>query len=166
VAGELAVEDWESKLDDWLNQELEPPLFINGIGGVGSPFWIPELESRWIGTGTVEQRMVAVAESMLFLVQRNLEELVPLEPRAVVVRVTGGLSGSDALCQRLADLCCLPVERPVVREATARGTAFWLAGEPEEWPELGPPTVFAPREDARLLERYARWLERMNDTLS
>jgi len=158
AAQELGVDEWEKSLDAWLAAESAPPLFLNGVGGLGSPFWVPNLESRWVGEGNLAAKMTAVAESVLFLVKRNIDEMGSLEPQAESLRVTGGLSNSDELCARLAKLSGLRVERPVVREATARGTAFWLTGEPQNWPALGEPTVFEAARDTALNERYERWL--------
>ena len=166
AADQLGIDKWEANLDAWLRESMEPSLFINGVGGVGSPFWLAVLESSWLETGSIADQMAGVAESVLFLVQCNLEEFAALEPHAKRVRVTGGLSNSDALCQRFADLCGLPVERPIVREATARGVAFWLAGEPAGWSEIAPPTIFAPNQNAGVITRYRRWLDCMNDTSS
>ncbi len=165
AARELGLDEWESQLDNWLRKDSEPLLFLNGVAGIGSPYWVPNLQSRWVALGDsgavrdAGAMMTAVAESILFLVKRNLHELMTLAPRPTRIRVTGGLSNSGALCQRLANLSGLLVERPIVREATARGTAFWLAGEPDDWPALGSPTEFEPRNDSELVDRYRRWLE-------
>ena len=80
--------------------------------------------------------------------------------------MTGGLSNSDGLCARLASLSGVPVVRPVVSEATARGTAFWLAGAPGDWPDTAEPRVFEPSSDAGLTERYERWRSELENALS
>lgn len=165
AAAKLGVGEWESELDSWLANELTPPLFLNGVAGIGSPYWVPNFESRWVGGGNASAKMCAVAESILFLIQRNLDELARIEPRVDHLRVTGGLSNSDALCERLANLSGLRVERPVVREATARGVAYWLSGEPANWPDQGAPTIFEPSPAAALGERYVSWLEAIEEAV-
>jgi hypothetical protein len=59
---------------------LEPPLFLNGIGGLGSPFWRSDFESRFVGTGTTGTRLLAVLESIAFLLYTNYRELAGARP--------------------------------------------------------------------------------------
>lgn len=143
----------------------EPPLFLNGIGGLGSPDWRADFPSRFIGAGDPAMQRIAVVESIAFLLQRNLECLQRLgEPLQGLV-ASGGLSRSQRFCQMLADLSGLPVERPADCEASARGTAFLLAGAPADWPSL-PLTVFAPSASDVLRARYARWSAAMAAALA
>lgn len=156
LTGELAL---------WLAADGEPPLFLNGIGGLGAPYWVADFPSRFVGEGTIAQQAVAVAESILFLLRVNLEALasagVPLER----IAMTGGLSQLDGLCQRLADLSGIPVWRPVEHEATARGLACLVAGMPRTWEAAGG-AAFAPRANARLADRYTRWRRAMDEELA
>jgi len=164
-ARETGIDDLESRLPGWLEQVHEPPLFLNGIGGLGAPFWVANFESRFIGSGETWQKAVAVAESIVFLIQANLDELrskpVPLKQ----ILASGGLTHSDALCQRICDLAGLPLYRPVEHEATARGLAWLLAGKPRDWPETRPGTKFRPRANPALQARYVRWKSAMTAAL-
>ena len=87
-----------------------------------------------------------------------MEKSLPAPDR---IQITGGLSGLDGLCQRLADLTGVEVYRPEEREATSRGTCFLLAGMPGSWPETGQGRSFEPDGGASLRERYKRWLMEM-----
>ena len=140
----------------WRADAQTSVLFLNGIGGLGSPDWRPDLASRFIGEATVEQQLVAVAESIAFLIQRNLALLQELGEPCEYVLVSGGVSHSDRFCQTLSDLSGLPLRRPEQCEASARGTAFLLAGRPAAWARL-PEQRFEPRENPGLLARYRRW---------
>jgi glycerol kinase len=156
-AGEtLGLADVESSLDGWLEREGDPPLFLNGISGLGAPFWVADFPSRFTAEAEPWQKVVAVAESILFLLQANLDEFARAGVVFRRIIATGGLAQSAALCQRLADLSGLPVHRPAEHEATARGLAFLLAGQPGEWPQPSG-TDFTPQANVRLRERYARW---------
>jgi len=134
----------------------DPPLFMNGVGGLGSPFWQPGFPIEFVGDGDDAARLAAVLESVAFLLCVNLESLrrsAPLQR----IRVSGGLSRSDVLCRNLADLSGLPVERYAVAEATARGVAFLAAGRPASWRSLSIERVFTPTGDAALVARFSRW---------
>jgi len=141
--------------------EVQPPLFLNGVSGLGSPFWVPELEPRFVGAAGVEGKLVAVLESIVFLLQVNIEELRRTGPAPRRIRISGGLAGLDGLCRRLADLAGLPVERPALAEATARGVGHLLAGRPDSWREEVGGDRFAPAGDDALRERFGRWREAM-----
>jgi len=165
LADELGIGDLDSKLSGWLEQGSEPPLFLNGIGGLGAPFWVANFESRFVGRGEPWQKAVAVAESIVFLIQANLEELGSEPAPLKQVVATGGLTHYDALCQRISDLAGLPLYRPVEHEATARGLAWLLAGKPRDWPEYGEGTWFRPHPSPPLLDRYRRWRDALQEAL-
>jgi glycerol kinase len=139
---------------------VRPVVYLNGIGGLGSPDWRSDFPSRFIGEGTPEQQLVAVAESIVFLIERNLALLRTLGAPCGYVLASGGISQSDRFCQALAHLAGLPVRRPAHCEATARGAAFLLAGRPADWTAL-PREEFAPRPAPALEARHRRWQEAM-----
>lgn len=159
---EWRLQDLEAHLPAWLARDGEVPLFLNGIAGLGAPFWVAQFDSRLIGDGEAWQKAVAVAESVVFLLRVNLDILRASAPDLSRLVVTGGLASLDGLCQRLADLSGLTVYRPAQHEATARGTAYLLAGFPAAWPEEKPGATFAPRPNPELAERYARWRREMD----
>jgi len=142
------------ELDAWLASDTEPPLFLNGIGGLGAPFWCPDFHSRFVGDGEPWQKAVAVAESIVFLLQANLDGMAAHLPPPDRIQIGGGLARLDGLCQRLADLSSLPVHRSDETEATARGTAQLLAGCPEAWVGLGQDKIFCPQHHPELNRRY------------
>jgi glycerol kinase len=149
--------DMDKHLSTWLTREGDPPLFINTVGGLGSPWWQAGQVPTLLGHGEPWQRGVAVAESIVFMLQANLEAL--LETGVVVNRhqISGGLARFSGLCQRLADLTLRPVYRPAETEATARGIAWLAAGCPSYWPKPGRGRVFRPQANQKLLERYRKF---------
>jgi len=157
LPGEIGVPDALARLPQWLAQEGEVPLFLNGIAGLGGPFWVAQFDSRFVGEGEPWQKAVAVVESMAFLLQANADNMARYVPPARRIRVSGGVSRFDGLCQRLADVSGLPVHRRDDPEATARGIAYLAAGRPEGWNTGAAEEVFAPRENPALRERYRRW---------
>ena len=154
---ELEIEDMDALLPQWLAAPGEPLLFLNGIAGLGGPFWHPDFDSRFVGEGEPWQLAVAVVESIVFLLQANIEEMAKYVPPAARIRVSGGVSQIDGLCRRLAALAGLPVHRREDLEATARGIGYLAAGRPVSWNHAGAEQVFAPGEDAEIRARYRRW---------
>jgi glycerol kinase len=162
LAEEHHVDNIESRLADWLEEVTTPPLFFNGISGLASPFWIADFPTRFDRNDCSDaEKAVAVIESIVFLLCANLEEMNKLSPPPERLQITGGLAVQDGLCQRLADIAGLPVHRPVECEATARGVAYLLAGQPARWPEVGPGSWFQPAGNPALQERYQRWSRAM-----
>lgn len=153
----LGIADAEARLPAWLDRCGEPPLFLNGIAGLGGPFWKPDFASRFVGEGAPPEKAVAVVESMAFLLQANIDEMEKYLPRARRIRVSGGVSRLDGLCRRLAAVSGLPVHRREDPEATARGIGYLAAGRPRRWNEGAHEEIFAPVEDAALGVRYRRW---------
>lgn len=143
-----------------------PPLFINGVSGLGAPFWVSELQSRFIGDSSLGARVLAVLESIAFLLQANLEELKSYEPALTRLLVTGGLSANNYLCQCLGALSALPVDRVDDPEATARGLARLVAGDAAaRWP-VADAARLTPAHDAPLLDRYRRWRTALDNAIS
>lgn len=155
----------ERELPKWLDESNNPPLFINGVAGLGSPFWTANLPSRFIGDGGPADKLVAVAESIVFLIQANLEEMseIFVPPKRLVA--TGGLARVDGICQRLANLSGHAVHRPGECEATARGTAYLLAGMPANWPDPPGTRIFEAQDEPLLRERYDRWRGELSTAL-
>ena len=168
----LGLTNVESNMENWLAHNTNPPLFLNGVSGLGAPYWIADFHSQFIGAGEAWEKMVAVVESIVFLLHTNLNEMESacLAPRTIVI--SGGLATLNGLCQRLADLCGLPICRPAECEATARGMAFLLAGQEimsDPWslhnhghsPGSIADTIFTPAANPALQERYRLWQHAM-----
>ncbi|MBI3576187.1 MAG: hypothetical protein HY083_11145 [Gammaproteobacteria bacterium] len=162
---EWGLENLEAHLPGWLARAGDIPLFLNGVGGLGAPYWSAEFHSRLIGDGEPWQKAVAVVESIVFLLQTNLELMQKLPPAPARLVVSGGLAHYDGLCQRLSDLSGLALYRPAEHEATARGTAYLLAGFPGDWPEEKPGTPFEPKQNTGIRQRYQRWRVEMQRAL-
>jgi glycerol kinase len=163
VAQELGIARaaYGASLPDWLDTVRAPPLFLNGIGGLAAPWWVADFPSGFRGQGDAGARMVAVCESIVFLLAVNLELM-----RATVglerLRLGGGLAALDGICQRLADLSGLRVERSREGEATLAGVNRLLTRDYAPTPAAA---VFQPRPDAALAARFRRWRDAMQRAL-
>lgn len=148
-------------LSDWLNNIEAPPLFLNGVSGLAAPFWQPNFISKFNREANINEKAVAIVESIVFLLIACLDEMSKLSSPPEQIQITGGMASQDGLNQRLADLSGLPVYRPTECEATARGTAFLLAEQPNHWPEQDAGIWFKPEENTHLKNRYTEWMNLM-----
>ena len=134
---------------------------MNGIAGLGGPFWQADFPSRFVGEAQAWQKAVAVVESIAFLLQANIDHMSRYVPAARRIRISGGVSLLDGLCQRLACISGLPVHRRDDPEASARGIAYLAAQRPPEWSTAVHEEIFPVRPDSGLRQRYRRWRELM-----
>lgn len=153
------------QLPGWLSEYNQPPLFLNGIAGLGTPYLNPLFASRFIGEGSAAEKCVAVCESIVFLLQVNLEEMARTVDPATHIIISGGLSKLDGLCQRLADLSGLPLLRPKDQEASIRGLIRLLIGAPGPAAEERSGTRFLPQINPILEGRYRTWREELEAAL-
>ena len=144
-------------------------LFMNGIGGLGAPFWLPHFASGFVlpdgsvapeGVAPELDQLAAVLDSIGFLVATNVAAMQRALPLQRIV-ITGGLAASDYLCELIAESTRLPVHRPQLHEASARGIAFLAAGQPDGWQEVPIERSFAPSESCVVVDRYDHWREAM-----
>lgn len=144
------------------------PIFINGIGGIGSPYWLPHVTSKFIAPSTERPpsdndtaQLAAVVESIAFLLTANIELMRRQLPMLTHIVAGGGLSTCSYLCDCLATLCELPVIRLAERELTAKGLAYLVAGRPQAWLRDNQTTTFLPQPNAALAARQLLWREQM-----
>jgi glycerol kinase len=153
-------------LDDWLARVEDPPLFLNAVGGLGSPWWTSGAAPHFILELAVpcDERpapcVTGVLESIAFLIVVNLASMGEAGLSVRRLRASGGLSRVDGLCQRLADLSGRPVERPRESEATVRGAA-WLTRRATATGAAGPLDRFSPARNDRLAARYQAFRSEM-----
>lgn len=152
-------------LDDYDPASGGPLLFLNGVSGLGSPFWDADFESRFIGEGDDRSRAFAVVESVVFLLMKNYETMADViaPPRRIVVN--GGLSAVNGLCRALAALTGTPVERSAEPEGTSKGLAYLLAGMPGDW-SVRDGVPFEPENCVGLGARYERWARELASALA
>lgn len=106
-------------------------FFVPALTGLGSPWWDPYARGTIVGitrgTGRAEIARATV-ESMAYQVRDVIDAMVEASGTPIVdLRVDGGASVMDLLCQMQADQLDVTVQRPVDQETTALGAAF-LAG--------------------------------------
>jgi glycerol kinase len=103
------------------------PAFV----GLGAPYWDMYARGVLVGLtrGTTRAHVVrATLEAIAYQTRDVLDAMtVAAEQPPAELRVDGGATANDFLCQFQADVLGLPILRPRVRETTALGAAY-LAG--------------------------------------
>ena len=152
----------------WKDEE-SVPVFLNSIGGLGSPYWNSEVTSRFINQDktykdyTKHQNMAALMESIAFLLAINVNEMHKHGVETKQLLVAGGMSKDHHLCQCIADLCRVSVEVSGFKEATSRGAA-WLAMQRPNWDVLES-KLFHPCKNNALVSRFEKFIKALNEVV-
>ncbi len=106
-------------------------VFVPALTGLGAPDWDPHARGAVFGItrGTSRAHLArATLDAIAFEVRDVVEAMERTSGASLPeLRVDGGASNNDLLCQIQADQLAVRVARPVVQETTALGAAF-LAG--------------------------------------
>ena len=156
---QLPVKNLFQQLPHWLERYQHPPIFINNIGGLGSPWWKSDESPFFISAQqcSIAEKYSAIIESIVFLLQSNLDRMQQII-EIKQLNIAGGLSRLDGLCQKLSDLSQLPVHRMQETEATARGAA-WLANNcPQPWSNNATNQRFQPHGNTAIRQRYEMFI--------
>ncbi|HVV93549.1 MAG TPA: glycerol kinase GlpK, partial [Hyphomicrobiales bacterium] len=112
------------------------PAFV----GLGAPYWDPGARGLIAGLG-FDAGPAHLARAALEAVAYQTADLVGAMAAAgtgalATLRIDGGMAANDWLCQFLADVLGLPVERPRNVETTALGAAMLAGVATGVWPGL------------------------------
>ncbi|HUS42518.1 MAG TPA: glycerol kinase GlpK [Ilumatobacteraceae bacterium] len=143
---------------------------VPAFAGLGSPWWDPYARGTIVGItrGTGRAEIVrAVVESMAYQTRDVVDAMTAASGTPLVeLRVDGGASVMNLLCQFQADQLGVAVQRPVDQETTALGAAY-LAGLAEGvWASVddvgrqwGLEAEFIPADDRTAAEAlHGQWL--------
>jgi glycerol kinase len=113
------------------------PAFV----GLGAPYWEPDARGAIFGLtfGATGAHLARAALEAVAYQTLDLANAMAADGGAAVksVRVDGGMAANDWLCQFLADILEVTVERPVNLETTALGAAFHAGLATGVWSGLG-----------------------------
>ena len=143
--------------------------FVPALVGLGAPYWKSDARGLISGItrGTTKNHIVRAAlESMCFRTRDVVDAMVqdagvPL----VEMRVDGGASANDFLCQFQSDMLGVNVIRPCDVETTARGAAYLAGLGSGFWSDVGQlggalavDRVFVPSmSEDRRARLYGEW---------
>jgi glycerol kinase len=150
------------------------PAFV----GLGAPHWDPDARGAIFGL-TLDTTQAHLARAALEAVAYQTMDLVDAmiadgAEALETIRIDGGMAANDWLCQFLADMVGVAVERPAHLETTALGAAFLAGLATGVWADLdavaetvGGGERFEPRMPAAHREALRRgWHAAVSRTLS
>ena len=150
------------------------PAFV----GLGAPYWDPDARGAIFGL-TLDTSAAHLARAALEAVAFQTLDLKEAMARdgaagARTLRIDGGMAANAWLCQFLADILEVPVERPNNLETTALGAAFLAGLSTGLWDDLAELSSkwkmndrFEPAMDSSKRERLiAGWRSAVERTLS
>lgn len=143
--------------------------FVPAFVGLGAPYWDPYARGTIVGItrGTQREHIVrATLDSICFQtrdVAETMREDSGLELRSL--RVDGGATKNNFLCQLQSDILGVQVLRPTVQETTALGAAYAAGLASGFWENIDElkdnwiiDRTFEPSMDSEMRERmYANW---------
>ncbi|MDJ0687360.1 MAG: glycerol kinase GlpK [Xenococcaceae cyanobacterium MO_188.B32] len=128
--------------------------FVPALSGLGAPHWDMNARGAFLGiTGGVkrEHMIRAVLEAIAYQVKEVVEAINKDSDMAVArLKVDGGASRNDFLMQFQADALGVPIERPVILDATAQGAAFGAGLAVGFWDDYS--NLIASRQVERVFE--------------
>ena len=150
---------------------------VPAMGGLCAPYWDRAARASVVGLSLDSTRghiVRAALEAMAYQANDSLVRLHEQGQPVTTLKVDGGAARNDVLCQFLADISGLTIERPAGLERTALGVAY-IAGIGEGlW--SGPVDVlrgwtldrtFSPSmSDERRTELYDGWRAAVDRTLT
>jgi glycerol kinase len=105
--------------------------FVPAFVGLGAPYWDQDARGTIVGLtrGATRAHLARAALEAMAYQTRDVVECMQKDSgiKARELRVDGGATRNDLLCQFQADILGIPVVRPVITETTALGAAY-LAG--------------------------------------
>ena len=112
------------------NGDAQGVFVVPAFTGLGAPHWQPSV--RGLITGLTldsnrDQLITATLQSVVLQTQELLQAMAQDGASVETLRIDGGMVVNDALCQCLADILNVQVQRPVDVETTARGAAILAA---------------------------------------
>lgn len=106
-------------------------FFIPAFTGLGAPHWQPDARAAIFGLTRESTKAHITRAALEAQAYQTLDLMEAMEKdsghRAEILRVDGGLTANDFVCQFIADMLDCPVEVPKNLETTALGAAY-LAG--------------------------------------
>lgn len=147
-----------------LNPECDA-YFLNAIGGLSAPYWRTDLQAQFALDLSPQEKILAWLESVIFQITVNIE-LMKKAGEIRYIRISGGFSKSNLLCQKLADVSGMDVCRSDNADATLQGAACMATGLSSSWQPVFQQDIFLPVKNTALDNRFLAWQDAMQKWLA
>lgn len=148
-------------------KDSEGVFFISSLSGLGSPYYDPHAKGMFIGMtsktkkGHLVRAMVdSFGYRMHDIVKTFLKELLGKYDKITSIRVDGGVAQNDHICQAIADITNIKVERPYNLDMTCLGAAYIAGLSSGMWKSMDEinkfqkiQKVFEPSMDPKIREK-------------
>lgn len=135
------IDDAKKSGDMAASQDTNNGVYmVPAFTGLGAPHWQPEARGAILGLTRDSGRADIVRAALEAVCYQTLDLLTAMAGDATApksLRVDGGMVGNDWLCEFLAGILDIPVERPFMMETTALGAAYLAGYEAGLYPEPG-----------------------------
>ena len=115
--------------------------FVPALSGLGAPHWDMKARGAFLGiTGGVQREHIvrSVLEAIAYQVKEVVDAVNKDSQNPVsLLKIDGGAAQNDFLMQFQADALGVPLERPVILDATAQGAAFGAGLAVGFWSDYG-----------------------------
>ncbi|KAK9258075.1 glycerol kinase [Lipomyces tetrasporus] len=151
-------------------------VFVTAFSGLFAPYWIDDARGTILGITTYTKRghiARATLEATCFQTKAILDSMERDSGHKLKeLAVDGGMCNSELAMQTQADIICIPVNRPIMRETTALGAAIaaglavgvWSSVQDVEHINTEGRTTFAPTmtKDKAESIMFALWERAVN----
>jgi len=142
--------------------------FVPALSGLGAPHWDMKARGAFMGiTGGVkrEHMVRAVIEAIAYQVKEVVDAVnQDSEYSVTLLKIDGGVAQNNFLTQFQADVLGIPLERPLMLDATAQGAAFGAGLTIGFWTdyqqlvsERPVETIEPGKGQAQALENFVMW---------
>jgi glycerol kinase len=109
-------------------EDTQGVYFVPALSGLGAPHWDMKARGAFLGiTGGVKREHLvrAVLEAIAYQVKEVIDAInQDCEHSVTLLKIDGGVAQNNFLTQFQADVLGIPLERPLMLDATAQGAAF------------------------------------------
>ncbi|WP_395341977.1 glycerol kinase GlpK [Ningiella sp. W23] len=152
-------------------------FMVPGFAGLGAPHWNPNARASLFGMTRDTTKAHLARAGLEAVCYQTLDLLTAMHNDGMAsknVWVDGGMVGNDWLCQFLADMLDMQVQRPKIMESTALGAAYLAGLQHGIYDSLEDiashkqiEKQFSPKLDATIREKLIKkWTKTVDATLS
>jgi glycerol kinase len=156
----------------------EGVYFVPALVGLGAPYWDQDARGSVFGItrGTGRNHFVRAAVEAICYQTKDVIDAMQKDTNLKIkqLKIDGGASANNFLCQFQSDMLGIPVVRPKTIETTSLGAAYLAGLEVKFWQSAAeikkiwePDRIFRPTMTKQLCDKYYKgWQDAISRTLT